>query len=75
MARFRAADPVAAFRKDRQAMRIKKGAAMTADELGVDPWATVYGGDVSRKSPVSEVLQMLCSGVVGLGFGSLLPDQ
>jgi hypothetical protein len=56
-------------------MRINKGAAMTADELGVDPWAAVHGGDDSRESPVSELLQMLCSDAVGLGFGSLLPDQ
>jgi hypothetical protein len=47
-------------------MRINKGAAMTAEELRVDPWATVYCGDVSRESPVSETLQTLCSDVVGL---------
>ena len=51
-------------------MRVNKGTAMTADELGEDPWAAVHGGGVSRKSPVSDVqylYNLLCSGVVGLG--------
>jgi hypothetical protein len=75
MARFRPADPSAASKKDREAMRINKGAAMAADEFGEDPWAMVQGGGVSRESPVSGVLYMLCSHVVRLVFGSLLPDE
>jgi hypothetical protein len=75
MARFRPADLSAAVKKDREAMRINKGATMAADGFGEDPWAVVQGGDVSRESPVSGFLYMLCSAVVRLGFGSLLPDE
>jgi hypothetical protein len=55
-------------------MQYHKGAAMAADELGVDPWAVFHDREVSRESPVSGV-SMLCLGVVGLGFGSLLSDE